>query len=80
MQVYHFPSRALLNPEKDASVLQDQEICIEPMRLHNKGIYLCISVGRFILAVTEEEEVGTSDKGPSEIVTTSLQGTESLAP
>ncbi|CAI8013553.1 hypothetical protein GBAR_LOCUS8577 [Geodia barretti] len=36
-QVYHFPSRALLNPEKDAGVLQDQEICIEPMRLHNKG-------------------------------------------
>ena len=42
VQVYHFPSRALLNPEKDAGVLQDQEICIEPMRLHNKGnLHFC---------------------------------------
>jgi len=34
-QVYQFPSRALLNPEKDASVLQDQEISIEPMRFRS---------------------------------------------
>ena len=36
-QVYQFPSRALLNPEKDASVLQDQEISIEPMRVSSPG-------------------------------------------
>lgn len=36
-QVYQFPSRALLNPEKDASVLQDQEISIEPMRAVSPG-------------------------------------------
>ncbi len=36
-QVYQFPSRALLNPEKDASVLQDQEISIEPMRSSSPG-------------------------------------------
>ena len=36
-QVYQFPSRALLNPEKDASVLQDQEISIEPMRANSPG-------------------------------------------
>lgn len=38
-QVYQFPSRALLNPEKDASVLQDQEISIEPMRVSSPGNY-----------------------------------------
>ncbi|XP_064404393.1 uncharacterized protein LOC135349721 isoform X2 [Halichondria panicea] len=37
-QVYQFPSRALLNPEKDASVLQDQEISIEPMRSSSPDI------------------------------------------
>ena len=36
-QVYQFPSRALLNPEKEASVLQDQEISIEPMRHSSPG-------------------------------------------
>ena len=36
-QVYQFPSRALLNPEKDARVLQDQEISIEPMRMTSPG-------------------------------------------
>ena len=36
-QVYQYPSRALLNPEKDASVLQDQEISIEPMRSASPG-------------------------------------------
>ncbi len=36
-QVYQYPSRALLNPEKDASVLQDQEISIEPMRSSSPG-------------------------------------------
>ena len=36
-QVYQFPSRALLNPEKEASVLQDQEISIEPMRQTSPG-------------------------------------------
>ena len=36
-QVYQFPSRALLNPEKDASVLQDQEISIEPLRPMSPG-------------------------------------------
>ncbi len=38
-QVYQFPSRALLNPEKDASVLQDQEISIEPMRAATPGMH-----------------------------------------
>ena len=36
-QVYQFPSRALLNPEKDVGVLQDQEISIEPMREASPG-------------------------------------------
>ena len=36
-QVYQFPSRALLNPQKEASVLQDQEISIEPMRHSSPG-------------------------------------------
>ena len=36
-QVFQFPSRALLNPEKDASVLHDQEISIEPMKLIGSG-------------------------------------------
>lgn len=44
-QVYQFPSRALLNPEKDASVLQDQEISIEPMRAASPGKYDAFSVG-----------------------------------
>ena len=35
--VYQFPSRALLNPEKEASVLQDQEIWIEPARIQSPG-------------------------------------------
>ena len=34
--VYQFPSRALLNPEKEASVLQDQEIWIEPAHVHTQ--------------------------------------------
>ena len=34
--VYQFPSRALLNPEKEAIVLQDQEIWIEPA--HSQGL------------------------------------------
>ena len=36
-QVYQFPSRALLNPAKDASVLQDQEIWIEPTHVETPG-------------------------------------------
>lgn len=36
-QVFQFPSRVLLNPEKDASVLQDQEISIEPMKSSSPG-------------------------------------------
>jgi len=44
-QVYQFPSRALLNPEKDASVLQDQEISIEPMRFRSPGVSgVCVCV------------------------------------
>jgi len=43
-QVYHFPSRALLNPEKDASVLQEQEISIEPMRLRSPGVCACLLI------------------------------------
>ena len=45
-QVYQFPSRALLNPERDVTVLKNQEISIEPMQtsLSGKKIYcaLCI--------------------------------------
>ena len=37
-QVYQFPSRALLNPEKDANILQDQEISIEPLRSFSPGM------------------------------------------
>lgn len=33
--VYQFPSKALLNPEKEASVLQGQEIWIELARMHS---------------------------------------------
>ena len=43
-QVYQFPSRALLNPEKDASVLQDQEISIEPMRFRSPGSTFSVCV------------------------------------
>ena len=43
-QVYQFPSRALLNPERDATVLRDQEISIEPMMtssLNSESIITC---------------------------------------
>lgn len=35
--VYQFPTKALLNPEKEASMLQDKEIWIEPARIHSPG-------------------------------------------
>ena len=35
--VYQFPSKALFNPERDALVLQGQEIWIEPSRQDNTG-------------------------------------------
>ncbi len=41
--VYQFPSKALLNPERDASVLQGQEIWIEPARLESTGIVQVIN-------------------------------------
>ena len=43
-QVYQFPSRALLNPAKDASVLQDQEIWIEPTHIETPGEVWCVCV------------------------------------
>ena len=36
-QVYQFPSRALLNPEREVTVLRDQEISIEPMQASVNG-------------------------------------------
>ena len=30
--MYQYPSRALLNPQKDASILREQEIWIEPVK------------------------------------------------
>jgi len=39
-QVFLYPSKALLNPEKDARVLQDQEISIEPMRASPPGMLI----------------------------------------
>jgi hypothetical protein len=47
--VYQFPSKALLNPEKEASILQDQEIWIEPVRIHSPD-----EVGDERLAVVKE--------------------------
>ena len=44
-QVYQFPSRALLNPEREVTVLKNQEISIEPMQASMNGkefsIHLC---------------------------------------
>ena len=40
-QVYQFPSRALLNPEREVTVLKDQEISIEPMQTSMGGKSLC---------------------------------------
>lgn len=54
-QVYQFPSRALLNPEKDASVLQDQEISIEPMRAVSPGEFSTVA------GVAGGEEGGVGD-------------------
>lgn len=31
-QVFQYPARALLNPQKEASILRDQEIWIEPVQ------------------------------------------------
>ena len=36
-QVYQFPSRALLNPEREVTVLKNQEISIEPMQTSMSG-------------------------------------------
>ena len=43
-QVYQFPSRALLNPEREVTVLKDQEISIEPMQtsLNGKSMYAIV--------------------------------------
>ena len=42
--VYQFPSKALLNPEKEASVLQGQEIWIELARMHSPGMQFAKTV------------------------------------
>ena len=48
--VYQFPSKALLNPAKEASVLQGQEIWIELARMHSPGIpFICLSVWSLFL-------------------------------
>lgn len=41
-QVYQFPSRALLNPEREVTVLKNQEISIEPMQTSMSGKNICM--------------------------------------